>query len=422
MRLFKNISIFLFIFFNGYCMSKECVDAKWSFCNDFIEPDKNLFEDSIKSLDFEKMQKVKSLINTPQFASAYKKLIKEADKAITQGTFTVTDKTQVPPSGDKHDYLTLAPYWWPDSSKPYGLPWIRKDGEVNPMTRGNNTDHLRKDNFFDNVRILSFAYFFSDEQKYATKTIQLLKVWFINEDSKMNPNLNFGQGVPGVNNGRGEGMIEFADLTEVIEAIEILKSKNQLDKTVEVALIKWMSDYLFWMKNSKIGLDEKNAKNNHGTWYDVQEVALLCFLNRIEEAKIVLNTCLTNRIEVQIDAEGKQPRELARTKSLSYCTMNLAAFTQLANYGKKVNVDLWNYEGKNGASIKKAFEFLEPYARNEKKWEIKQIADSDKALGRLQNLFMKAGVQFGNQKYYEISKLDVVSLDYLGQLLYPSNF
>ena len=65
--------------------------------------------------------------------AAFQNLKQKADKVLIEGKlYTVMHKKQVPPSGDKHDYMSIGSYWWPDPSKPNGLPYIRKDGERNP--------------------------------------------------------------------------------------------------------------------------------------------------------------------------------------------------------------------------------------------------------------------------------------------------
>ena len=64
--------------------------------------------------------------------AAMARLIREADAMLSAGPFSVTQKTLSPPSGDKHDYRSVGPYWWPDPEKPDGLPYTRKDGQVNP--------------------------------------------------------------------------------------------------------------------------------------------------------------------------------------------------------------------------------------------------------------------------------------------------
>ncbi|MWW23186.1 alginate lyase family protein [Algibacter lectus] len=375
-------------------------------CNIQAKPDenKNGFKDSLSLLDCSKLEAVKNKLEAPEYANVYSDLVKSANKQLEDKALSVVQKTQIPPSGDKHDYISYGPYWWPNPDKLDGLPWIRKDGQINPLTREGNTDFESKNVMFGNITNLSLAYFFSDEEKYGKKALEFLKVWFVNNETKMNPNLNFAQGIPGINTGRGIGIIEFAGVTNIITAIEILELKNTIDKETSKQLRLWFTKYLYWLQTSENGIFEKNTKNNHGVWYDVQEVSILMFLNKNEEAKAVLETVKTKRIATQIEPNGSQPHELARTKALSYSTMNLRGFTQLAYFGKRLGVDLWNYQAKNGASIKKAFEFLKPYALEEKKWEHQQISSVKKALQGLNSLFLMAGSQFNVGEYCAIGK------------------
>src|SRR5260370_7410555 len=48
---------------------------------------------------------------------------------------TVVRKHTLPPSGDIHDYLSIAPYWWPNPDTADGLPWVQHDGHTNPRSR-----------------------------------------------------------------------------------------------------------------------------------------------------------------------------------------------------------------------------------------------------------------------------------------------
>ncbi|WP_164975211.1 alginate lyase family protein [Lutibacter sp. HS1-25] len=364
--------------------------------------EQNSAKKTLSVLDYNKLVYVKENKNSTQFSSLYKQLLEDADKALHEGPFSVVDKTQIPPSGSKHDYISLGPYWWPDPNKSDGLPWIRRDGEINPLTRGTSTDETTKDKMFHNTNTLAMAYFFSDKKQYAKKALELLKVWFVNEDTKMNPNLDFAQGIPGLNTGRGIGIIEFAGITNIIAAIEILELSKEMDAETSKSLRLWFSDYLNWLQTSENGIFEKNTKNNHATHYDTQIVSILLFLNRDNEAKEVLEAVKTLRIAKQIQPNGEQPHELERTKAMSYSTMNLKGFTELAFLGKKVNVDLWNYEAENGASIKKAYEFLKPYAEGKKDWNYKQIGDLDKAQHKLKQLFVLAGSEFNVEAYCKI--------------------
>lgn len=371
----------------------------------------------LTNISYTNLKRLKNEISRGNHKIAYKKLMNSAKKSLKKGPFSVMQKTQTPPSGDKHDYISLGPYWWPDESKPDGLPWIWRDGEINPLTRGDNVDYNIKNDFFNTVNTLSLAHYLSGKKKFAKKTIDLLQTWFLDPDTKMNPNLNFAQGIPGKNTGRGIGIIEFAGIRKVITAIELLELTNSLEKETGIALRSWFSDYLKWLQTSEFGIFEKSKENNHGTWYDVQVASILIFLDREDEARELLQNVSKERIGTQIEPDGKQPHELKRTKALSYSTMNLAAFTHLAFLADKTGIDLWNYQ-KSGAGIKSAYSFLEPYARGEMPWEHGQLGDIDVAIYRLQKLFLMAGGMFNVEDYCNTVKLDEQNKT-MDLLMYP---
>ena len=85
---------------------------------------------------------------------------RDAEKALTGGTFSVTTKAGTPPSGDKHDYMSQAPYFWRNPNTKDGLPYIRKDGERNPELR-NFPDHKTLDEMENGAETLTLAYYFT---------------------------------------------------------------------------------------------------------------------------------------------------------------------------------------------------------------------------------------------------------------------
>jgi hypothetical protein len=328
--------------------------------------------------DLKSLERTKAKINNkdPQILNAYKQLIKDADnKALKFGPVSVMEKINNPPSGDKHDYMSLAPYHWPDSSKPDGLPYIRKDGQTNPEVKDyKDKDYLPK--LCDYVYTLGLAYYFSEENVYAEHAAKLLKVWFLDPETKMNPNLNYGQAIKGVNQGRGAGLIDTRHLIKLIDGIGMIKTSKYWKEADQQGMKKWFSDFLNWMQTSKNGTDEMKTKNNHGAWYDAQRLSFALFADSTDLAKrIVANAA--DRLDKQMDDNGLFPAEMERTISLHYTSFVMNAFFTIAKMSEKTGFDFWNHVTASGKSLKKSFDVMKPYFLQEKEWHGEQIKDFD---------------------------------------------
>lgn len=327
------------------------------------------------ALDLSTLEKNKSRINTKdaQIMPAYKALLKDAEEAIRFGPVSVMEKKHLPPSGDKHDYMSLAPYHWPDPSKPDGLPYIRKDGQTNPEVK-EYKDKEYQPKLCESVHVLALAYYFSNENKYAEHAAKLLRAWFLDPATRMNPNLNFAQAIKGVNTGRGAGLIDTRHYVKVIDAIGLLRDSKYWTTADQQGMIKWFGHFLDWMQTSPIGKDEMDAQNNHGAWYDAQRLSMALFIGNTELAKkIVINA--QDRLDKQMDNEGKFPKEMERTISLHYTVFVMNAFLTIAQMAEEAGMDLWNYNSPSGKSLRKGFDALRPYLLQEKKWEGQQIKD-----------------------------------------------
>ena len=324
-------------------------------------------------------------------------LQKQAERFLKMNPVSVMDKQFTPVSGNKHDYMSQAPYFWYDSTKPNGVPYMRKDGVRNPEIY-KITDRTYLGNLENATRILSLAWYITGEKKYADKSAGLLRTWFLNESTKMNPHLEYGQAIPGVNTGRGIGLIETVALISIADAASLLQGSGSWTEADHLSLQKWYSQFLNWMLTSKNGKDEHAAKNNHGTWYYAQVIDFALFTGDTNKAKQLVEES-KKRLDSQLTKEGKQPLELERTNGLGYSTMNLRGWFTVATLAKKTGTDLWNYKTPQNISIRAAFDWLLPYALGEKKWDYQQISKYNRT--EVYPLLLQAYTEFKAQKYLD---------------------
>ncbi len=329
---------------------------------------------------------------------AYRQLLQQADKILKQPNPSVMDKTRVPPSGSKHDYLSLSAYWWPDSQKSDGLPWIRKDGQINPASKNEDSDAVRLADFTAKVQTLTLAWYFSGEQKYADKAISLIRTWFIDPDTRMNPNLDFAQGVPGIAAGRGTGVLDgryFA--TRIVDSLIMLQQNANWTVQDEKQIQHWMTEYLQWLRYSAAGKKEVAAQNNHGNWYAVQVAGIAWYLQQ-PAVVVEMAELLKTKLNTQIAADGSQPLELARTRSFHYSYFSLQAAILMAQLADKVHVDLWHYRTPNGSGLIKALDFMAPYSNEQNKWPYHSL---DHIGVRLVPLMVQADKALGENRYQQ---------------------
>jgi hypothetical protein len=347
-------------------------------------------------------QRERTLGKDPASVLGLARLKNDADKALKGGPYSVTQKTHRSPTGDAHDYISLAPYFWPNPDTKDGLPYVRHDGKRNPEIR--EYDASSFSTMSGHAYTLALACYLTGNDAYADHAALLLRTWFLDPATRMNPNLEHAQLVKGVNDGRGTGVLEADRLLNVVDAVGLLQGSKAWTTADDRALHAWFADFVKWMRDSKRGRDEAAAKNNHGVWYDVQLVTYLRFIGNDADARQVVEDAKKKRIASQIEPDGKMPLELGRTNSLGYTVFNLSALTQLADLATPLGVDLWNYKTDDGRGIRTAIDYTLPYLLGEKKWERDQISKFNDA--SVLEPLRRAAVAYHDEKYMEaVNKL-----------------
>lgn len=334
-------------------------------------------ETILMDIEYLKNSKIKIEKNDPKVKDAFAKLIRDAEAALKKGPFSVTNKEKLPPSGDKHDYASYSRYWWPDPNKPDGLPYIRRDGETNPNSQSlKESDRQRIGALGRNTETLGLAYYFTGEEKYANKAAELLRVWFLDEATRMNPNVNHAQCRPGHNNGTKSGVLDGRLMVRALEGALLIANSSALSDKERKGLNAWAGEYFGWLTTNEMALAEAASKNNHGSWYDVQAIYFALYSGN-RKAAIEIARKFENRILSQIKPDGSMPEEMARTRPLFYSMYNLHAMFLVAHLANKVDVDVWKVNDKD-SRLRAGLNYLVPYTDSKKSWPHPIIKEVDR--------------------------------------------
>lgn len=353
---------------------------------------------SLNYFELSDLKKIKtSFLNDENFQKEINDLKALADEAIEDAPYTITKYSAPKVDGALiNDYYSDSPYWWPvegDSSAPY----YRRDGDRNPDRFMDHKYEVAK--FYKGVMSLAFYSYFADNKEYGEKANELLKVWFVDNATKMNPNLQYSQLIRNRTRLRGVGIIDGRRFATLTEAIILLSNSGHLNQEVFEGVKSWYSEMLIWLTTSYQGLDEKKRGNNHGTWWTFQVAAIGNLLQDLNQIELLDDHSKHYLLDNQIDENARQPMEEERTRSLSYSVFNLTAHTYLNSVLIKNKIDNWNYVNKNNVTLKDVVEYLIPFVQEPSSWGIKQIA----VMNNSKPLFLGfAGLHLNNKKYLEV--------------------
>ena len=295
------------------------------------------------------------------------RVLSAAKRALAAPTLTITAFPAQLSAGGRNDFYSNGDYWWPDPTKPNGLPYIRRDGQTNP---DNFVQHRNALNAFrDHVAALAAAYRLTRDERYAAKAVEFLDVFLLDARTRMHPHLKYAQAIPGRSPGRGIGIIDTLHLIEIPKAIGALRGARALTEEREAGLRRWFGDYKDWMLASANGQEEANEKNNHAVAFWLQ-VAVFADYVGDEAALAECRARFTQKfIAVQMAADGGFPLELARTKPYAYSLFQLDNMATLGWVLSDARTDYWRYTLPDGRGLAKGVDFMTPYVSDKSKWQ-----------------------------------------------------
>jgi len=329
------------------------------------------------------------------------RVIKAANQYLSEGTVTITAATSPRSAGGPHDFFSEGDYWWPDPNNTTG-PYIQRDGMSNPDNFVEHRRYLMRMSI--QVPALAAAWKLTRDRRYAAHAAQHLRAWFVDERTRMNPNLQYAQAIHGVATGRGTGIIDTIHLVEVARAIEVLSQSGAVSGPDVAAIKKWFADYLKWMTTHPYGQQERDAKNNHGTCWVMQAAEFARLTNNRELMAYCSDRFKTVLVPNQIAADGSFPQELRRTKPYGYCLFNLEAMTTVCQILSTPEDNLWRFQLADGRGVRLAVAHMFPFIKDKKRWPLKPDVMYDSEWPMRQSSLLFAGLAYSESEYLDLWK------------------
>lgn len=296
--------------------------------------------------------------------------VQSADRFCEMAPVAVTDKATTR-SGSRHNFEALSIYFWPDPENP-DRPYVVRDGQPNPEYK--EYDLPRLEELVKRTGALSRAYYATGDEKYYDAFCRQIDAWFISRKTRMTPNFEYNQFIPGRNGGKGcgAGVIDAYNFINVLEAVRLVESKKGLGRSRTKKLKKWFRNFAQWMQTSEIGLQEARATNNHGAAYDITLFVISQYVGDDDVCTAIVENFAERRINPQIEPDGRQPEELKRTKAFNYSVYNLQHLVDFCIIQRNLGNDYLNGEGQR---IKAAIDYLDQFVGHRELFPYQEIGD-----------------------------------------------
>jgi hypothetical protein len=305
-----------------------------------------------------------------------RRVLEQAYRFLREPPVTVTAVRAPRSAGGAHDFFSEGDYWWPDPANPNG-PYVRRDGQTNPDNFVAHRDAMRRLSRI--VPAFVAAYEITSDPHYVRRAVAHLSAWFVDDETRMNPSLRYGQAISGRETGRGTGIIDTIHLVEVAEAVCELRRLGVLGGPMLDGIRDWFRRYLAWMTTDPYGIEERNSGNNHSAAWALQ-VAAFAHVTGDERQLGAMRTFFKETLlPEQMAPDGSFPKELARTKPYGYSLFELDVMGMLAELLTTPGENLWLYARPDGRGMRRALAFMSPFIEDKRRWpkppDVEHFAD-----------------------------------------------
>lgn len=322
-------------------------------------------------------------------------IIGKADEIIKRKPLTITDHPCPMSNGTIHDYYSNGSYWWPNPDTQDHLPYIRRDGLLNPENFVEHKNLILRLSL--DASVLYRAWKMTGEGKYASMLVRDLVSFFVDEKTRMNPSLRYSQAIPGVCEGRSIGLIDTLQLIDIPVLALDLRKEGAIDESAYSGLSGWFSEYSKWLIESDFGKTESQERNNHSVTYYAELASFSILSERRDEIHASIRKAFKERLIRQMGEDGLFPEELRRTRAFGYSMFvvdNLAAVATLAS---RKDDNLWTYNGLMG----KAVDAMLPYVLDKASWPFGEDVEMWDTMPSKSTYLYLASYALGDPRYMD---------------------
>lgn len=302
-------------------------------------------------------------------------------------------------AGGSHDYFSEGDYWWPNPKNPDG-PYIELDGQSNPANFNAHRELLIRMSI--QMPGLTAAWVLTKQRIYAEKAAAHLRSWFVDPQTRMNPNLQYAQTVHGLNTGRSTGIIDTVHFAEVARAAWSLDRSGVLAHADSEGTRGWFTEYLQWLTSSEPGQKERDNKNNHESCWVLQVASFASFVGDSKLQEFCRARMKDRIFSIQIAPDGSFPLELARTKPYGYCLFDLDILGMCAQVLSGTADNLWNARLPDGRGLESCFRFMTPFVANKQSWSYRHDVQYFDDLPVRQPSLLFAGLAYRRREYLDL--------------------
>jgi hypothetical protein len=302
--------------------------------------------------------------NVPEYDRTH--IISAADDALKQKPSTITSITAPIKGLDAHTYYSEDTEWWPEDGKP-DAPYEHRQGYSNPHAFVAHRDAIIRLNGI--VAACVAAWRLTSEARYAEHAMLHLRAWFLDEGTRMEPNLDHAGCVPPAREGTPRGVEDTIVIAELVRATSFLCAYNGISTETEAAGLRaWFGSFATWLNESKPGFIARESKNRLAICWTLQAAECARFA-RNGALQLECSHRFRDKLLRQMSFDGDFPAELHTSDAYAASIFTLECLSLTCEALSSPMDRLWDYNLPDGRGMRSAVAFLYPALDRRGAWK-----------------------------------------------------